>query len=375
MKYFISAGEASGDLHAAQLINALKERDTNASFTFLGGDMMQQGAGNAPLIHYNDMAYMGFTDVIMHLKQVLGNLKTAKDAITAGKPDAVILVDYPSFNLKLAAHAYKLGIPVYYYISPKVWAWKEGRVKHIKRYVRRMFSILPFETAFYRDRHGYEITYVGNPSVEEIDRHKSALPPVDEFLKSHGISDTRPVIAIVPGSRRGEISRNLPIMATVATRHPEYQPIVAGAPGIEPEFYNRFTSLPVLKDATFELMSAATAALVTSGTATLEAALLGTPQVVCYRSNGSKLTYNMYRRLLKIPFVSLPNLICGREIVKELLMHHCTVENVDHELRAILPGNPGHGTMLSDYADMRSRLGASHAAEVTAAAILTDMKH
>ncbi len=374
MKYFLSAGEASGDLHASQLIEALKRRDSDARFCSLGGDMMERAAGVAPLIHYNKMAYMGFGDVIMHLPQVLGNLSEAKRALESERPDALILVDYPSFNLKLAAHAFKLGIPVYYYISPKVWAWKEHRVKQIKRYVRRMFSILPFEVGFYRDRHGYDITYVGNPSVEEIDTRASRLAPTDEFLKSRGITDPRPVLALVPGSRRGEISRNLPIMAEVARRHPEYQPLVAGAPGIEPEFYSRITDLLVLRDSTFELIAAASAALVTSGTATLETALLGTPQVVCYRSNGSKLTYNMYRRLLKIPFVSLPNLIGNREIVKELLMHHCTVDNVDRELSEILPGAPRHQKMIDDYRDMRRVLGDSHAADNTALAIIDDIK-
>ena len=319
------------------------------------------------------MAYMGFTDVIAHLPQVLGNLSAAKKAIESYRPDAVILVDYPSFNLKLAAHAHSLGIPVYYYISPKVWAWKEHRVKQIKRYVRRMYSILPFETDFYRNRHNYEITYVGNPSVEEIDNRAAALPPADKFLESHGITDSRPVIAIVPGSRRGEISRNLPIMTEAASHFPGYQAIVAGAPGIEQEYYSRFTTLPVFKGSTFELMSAASAALVTSGTATLEAALIGTPQVVCYRSNGSRLTYKMYSKLLKIPFVSLPNLICNREIVKELLMHYCTVDNVSRQLSEILPGTQGNERMRRDYRDMRRILGDSQAAANTARAIIDDL--
>lgn len=373
MKYFLSAGEASGDLHASQLIAALKQYDSDAVFMFLGGDMMHEVAGAAPVIHYNRMAYMGFTDVIAHLPQVLGNLSAAKKAIESYRPDAVILVDYPSFNLKLAAHAHSLGIPVYYYISPKVWAWKEHRVKQIKRYVRRMYSILPFETDFYRNRHNYEITYVGNPSVEEIDNRAAALPPADKFLESHGITDSRPVIAIVPGSRRGEISRNLPIMTEAASHFPEYQAIVAGAPGIEQEYYSRFTTLPVFKDSTFELMSAASAALVTSGTATLEAALIGTPQVVCYRSNGSRLTYKMYSKLLKIPFVSLPNLICNREIVKELLMHYCTVDNVSRQLSEILPGTQGNERMRRDYRDMRRILGDSQAAANTARSIISDL--
>lgn len=373
MNYFLSAGEASGDLHAAQLVAAIKRLDSEARFTFLGGDLMAEAAGAVPLIHYSDMAYMGFCEVVRHLPQVLGNLKVAKNAISEKHPDAVILVDYPSFNLKLAAHAHSLGIPVYYYISPKVWAWKEYRVKDIKRYVRRLFSILPFEVEFFR-RHGYEVDYVGNPSVEEIKNRMTELPGREAFCTQYKIELSRPYIALVPGSRRGEIRNNLPIMAEVARRFPDYQAVVAGAPGIDPVFYSRYTKLPVVGGVTFELMSYATAALVTSGTATLEAAILGVPQVVCYRANGSRLSYELFKRILKIPFVSLPNLIAGHEVVHEALVYLCTPDIVERELRAVLPGGGKREEVLDGYKLMLDKLGDKTAAMTAAGAIIADLK-
>lgn len=374
MKYFISAGEASGDLHASELIKALAIEDTEAKFTFLGGDLMATAAGCEPLIHYRDMAFMGFVDVIKHLGTVTHNLKEAKETITRERPDAVILVDYPSFNLRLAAHAYKAGIPVFYYISPKVWAWKEGRVKKIKKLVTRMYSILPFEVEFYRDRHNYEITYVGNPSAQEVDARIPSIPSPADFKLGHGLDTDKPILALVPGSRVSEIRSNLPIMAEVAARHPDYQAVIAGAPSIDEQLYSSISSLPVVKDATFELVGVADTAIVTSGTATLEAALLNTPQVVCFRHGGSKLVYNMYKRLLKIPYVSLPNLIANQQVVPEMLMHYCTADSVDNELNKILPGNTGRDEMLKGYKVMRERLGTSQAAAITAHDIISRLK-
>lgn len=375
MKYFLSAGEASGDLHAARLIEALEDTDPSAEFAFLGGDLMAAAAGNAPVIHYRDMAFMGFTEVVRHLPQVLSNLSRAKEAISRQRPDALILVDYPSFNLKLATHACNLGIPVYYYISPKVWAWKEWRVKEIRRLVRHVYCILPFEEEFYRDRHGVEVTYVGNPSVEEVDEKLEFLPSREEFLSANGLPD-KPLIALVPGSRRAEIRSNLAIMLQAA--RPllgDYQIVVAGAPGIDPAYYGYYIEpgTPVITGATFELMHFADAALVTSGTATLECALLSTPQVVCYRSSGSRLVYSVMSKVLKIPYVSLPNLIAGREIVPELLMHHCTPERVSRCLRDILPGTPGRDNQLEGYRAMRRRLGTSDAAATTARLIFDSL--
>lgn len=372
MKYFLSAGEASGDIHASALISALRDVDANAQFFYLGGDLMQKASGVSPLIHYREMAYMGFSEVLRHLPQVLGNLRRAKDAITQTRPDALILVDYPSFNLKLARHAHKLGIPVYYYISPKVWAWKEYRVKDIKKYVRRLFSILPFEVEFYR-KHNYDITYVGNPSVEEIEQRAKTIPSRKEFIEAHQLPE-RPILALVPGSRRGEIRNNLPIMVEVAKRYPQFNAVVAGAPGIDSEIYKQYTDCVVLEGVTFELMRHADIALVTSGTATLEAALLRTPQVVCYRANGSKFSYNLFKRILKVSHVSLPNLIVNDTIVPEMLLHHCNPDEVSAEIDAILPETLGREKMLNNYTRMRDTLGHSNAAHATATAIYTDLK-
>ena len=364
MKYFLSVGEASGDIHAAELIKELKKVDANAQFVYLGGDLMREAAGCEPVVDYRDMAYMGFSEVLRNLDKVFGNLRRAKEALRQSCPDALILIDYPSFNLKLAKAAHQLGIPVFYYISPKVWAWKEYRVKDIKKYVTKLYSILPFEVEFFK-KHNYDVTYVGNPSVEEIEQRMTSLPSVDDFINQHNL-EARPILALVPGSRRGEIRNNLPIMIEVAKRFPQYQAIIAGAPGIDASIYSGMSKLPVVTGVTFELMSVAQAALVTSGTATLEAALLHTPQVVCYRANGSKFSYNLFKHILKIPFVSLPNLIANREIVKEMLLHYCEHEGVALELSKVIPGGELHETQQTDYAYMRSRLGSNKAAETTA---------
>lgn len=372
MLYFISAGEASGDLHAAQLIGALRQRDDNARFCFLGGDLMAEAAGTKPAIHYRDMAYMGFSEVLRNLGTIRRNMQVATELMRRVHPDAVILVDYPSFNLRLAREAFSLGIPVYYYISPKVWAWKEYRVKDIRRYTRRVLSILPFEVPFYQ-RHGMKVDYVGNPSVEEIDRRLESLGTLQEFSASHRLDD-RPVIALLPGSRKGEIRNNLPIMLeAVRPLLPKYQAVIAGAPAIGQEIYDAITSgnHKVIHDSSFELLAHATAALVTSGTATLEAALTGTPQVVCYRANGSRISYTIMRGLLHVNHVSLPNLIADSQIVPEMLLHHCTPVNVLAQLVDILPGHPGRQAQLDGYARMRDILGRSNAA-ATAAATITD---
>lgn len=374
MNYFISVGEASGDIHAAALIRSLREVDSHARFTFLGGDLMAAEAGHDPLIHYRDMAFMGFVEVARHLPKVLGNLSAARRAIEKERPDALILVDYPSFNLKLAKTAAKLGIPVYYYISPKVWAWKEYRVKSIKRLVRHLYSILPFEVPFYA-RHDYDITYAGNPSVEEVDsRLDEIMSPRQTFCYAHNLPADSRIVALVPGSRREEIRQNLPVMVEAMVRFPDLTPVVAAAPGIELDYYDRFAEdIPVVKDCTFELLASSIAALVTSGTATLETALVGTPQVVLYRNNGSRIIYTLGRPLIRTPWVSLPNLIAGRPIVSELLFHRCTPENVAAELETILPGGNRRNEMIDGYADMRRLLGKSSAAQVTAESIYNDL--
>ncbi len=385
MKYFFSAGEASGDVHAAQVIRELRRLDGSAEIAFLGGDEMAAAAGHDPLIHYRRMAYMGFIDVARHLPEVLGNLAEAKRAIAAMRPDALVLVDYPGFNLKLAEYAHGLGIPVHYYIAPKLWAWKEYRIKKLRLYVDRLYSILPFEPQWFGER-GVKAEYVGNPSVEEVEQALAAMPPAEEFMKIHGL-DTRPVLALVPGSRMGEIKANLPVMDAVARRHPEMQAVVAGAPSIDVEVYRRFTDYPVIHATTLRLMSYSRAALVTSGTASLESALAGAPQVVCYRAVGWKWAHDLFMHILKIPYCSLPNLVTGRIdreardevnrqavrtgvrgwIIPEMLVHNCTPDTVVTQLTPLLTDTPARRAQLEGYDEVRRRLFTSTSAAATVA--------
>lgn len=371
MHYFISAGEPSGDLHASHLISALRSLDPQARFTFLGGDLMAAAAGCEPVIHYRRMAYMGFSEVLRHLGEIMGNLRTARRELRASCADALIVVDLPSFNLKLAREAVKLGISVYYYIAPKVWAWKEWRVRSLRKYVRKVLSILPFEEEYFASK-GVDAVYVGNPSVEEVQSRLGALELEADFRRRYGLSD-KPLLALVPGSRRGEIRCNLPVMVTVADRHPEMQAVVAGAPGIDPAIYSAVTTLPVIEGATLELMHYAEAALVTSGTATLECCLAGTPQVVCYRANGKRLSYNIMKHLIKTAYVSLPNLIASQPVIPEMLVHLCTADSVDTELRTILPGEPGREKQLEGYRTVYSRLASQGAASTAARVIVNDL--
>lgn len=370
MHYFLSAGEPSGDLHASVLIDELKRKDAEATFTFLGGDLMARAAGHAPVIHYSRMAFMGFSEVLRNLKTIGENFKIAKASLKGSGADALILVDYPSFNMKLAKYAKELGIPVFYYISPKVWAWKEWRVKGLRRYVDHILSILPFEVEYFKDKN-VRVTYVGNPSKEEMELKLAHAGTKADFIARHSLAPDRKLLALVPGSRRGEIRNNLPIMDAVARRNPSLQPVIAVAPGIPPEFYAQYSSFPRIEGDTFRLMHFSEAALVTSGTATLECAIAGTPQVVCYRANGSKLSYNIMKHLIKAPFVSLPNLIADREVIPEMLVHLCTVDSVDAKLKAILEGMPGREKQLGGYRIMMSRLGEGKAAS-GAAAIITE---
>lgn len=371
MHYFIIAGEASGDLHAARLIEALRDVDAGARFTFLGGDLMAAAADTLPAIHYRDMAYMGFSEVLRHLPDVLGNLRRAKAVMKQARPDAFIAVDYPSFNLKVAKAAHRAGIPVFYFISPKLWAWKSWRVKAMRRYVRRVLAIFPFEPQWYAD-HGFRADYVGNPSVAEIDAALVAAPQRADFLRQHGLRD-RPIIALLPGSRRGEVRANLPVMIEAAHRFPQYRAVIAGAPGLDDAFYEGLTGLPVLRGATYPLLRHACAALVTSGTATLEAALAGVPQVVCYRSNGSKLSYDIMKRILSVTHVSLPNIIAGKEIVPEMLLHQCTPGLVADRLAPLLRDTGERRAMLDAYDGMRATLGSRDAATEAARLIYADL--
>lgn len=378
-KYFIIAGEASGDLHGASLIEALKREDSEAQFMYLGGDLMAAASGVQPLIHYRDMAYMGFIEVIRHLPAILGFMSKAKQAIAQHRPDAVILIDYPSFNLKIAKYAFSLGIPCFYFISPKVWVWKEYRVKEIKRYISRLFSILPFETAFYR-KHNYEVEYVGNPSVKEIAEAAKHFAHFSTFVADSGLDDEKPIIAIVPGSRVKEIRDNLPTMVAAAARHAhDYQLVIAGAPSISQKLYDEVLeplglSVPVLRGKTFELVHHARVALVTSGTATLETAILGTPQVACYRMNGSKWIYKFYRRLLKGKYVTLPNLITDSEVIPELLLHFCSADAIDSHLSALLEDGVERSRMLEGYSRMMQTLTDKDCTACTAHGIVSYLK-
>lgn len=376
MHYFLIAGEPSGDLHASHLITELRKRDPEAFFTFLGGDRMAEASGEKPVIHYESMAYMGFSEVLRNLRTISRNMRKAKDTLRMAAPDALILIDYPSFNLKVAEEAKKLGIPVYYYISPKIWAWKKWRVRDIRRLVRRMLSILPFEPEFYRQNE-FDATYVGNPSLAEVDADLKTALPREEFLKKHKLRD-RPLVALMPGSRKSEIRNNLPIMRLAIDRFPQYRGVIVGAPGMPDEFYeaNGGIRMPIVREkAAAHILTHCRAALVTSGTATLETALAGIPQVVCYRANGAKISYDIMKRILSVDYVSLPNLIAGRAIVPEMLVHECTPSLVADKLGPLLRTD-SHERLeqLAGYADMRTALGEDDAPANAAGIIFEDLK-
>lgn len=346
MKYYLIAGEASGDLHASHLMRSLKATDDAADFRFFGGDLMS-AVGGTCVKHYRELAYMGFIPVLLHLPTILGNMRRCKEDIAAWKPDVVILVDYPGFNLNIAKFVKaKTSIPVYYYIAPKIWAWKEYRIKSIKRDVDELFSILPFEVAFFEGKHNYPIHYVGNPTADEVRKYES-----NEKREN--------VIALLAGSRRQEIKDNLPPMLEAAKTFTGYQLVVAGAPGIDPQYYRQFvdgTGVEVVYNQTFSLLARAHAALVTSGTATLETALFDVPQVVCYKTPLPRLIGYLRKKLLKVKYISLVNLIADREVVTELVADTFTIANIRQELNRILEG-ADRQRMLDGYADIRRRLG------------------
>ena len=368
MKYLIIAGEASGDLHGSELIKSISTIDDAAEYRILGGDLMAAAAGESPLVHYREMAHMGFIDVARHLKPIFGFLRTAKEAVTHWHPDALILIDYPSFNLKVAKYAHKLGIPTFYFISPKVWVWKEWRVKAIKRDVDTMCCILPFEPSFYR-KHDYKATYVGNPTVAEISRAKSQMLSHEAFCQKYGFDPEKDILDLVPGSRIKEINDNLPTMLEAALRHPDCQLALAAAPGIDQSVYDNYlhnTKVKVVMNDTWTLVHHSRVALVTSGTATLETALLDTPQVACYRMNGSKWLYRFYRKLLKGEYVTLPNLIANQPVIPELLLHHCSADNIDRHLSSLIADTAERHQQLDGYAVIKNQLGTNIAADTTA---------
>ena len=363
MKYFLIAGEASGDLHASNLMREIKNNDPAAEFCFLGGDLMA-AQGGKPVKHYRDMAFMGFVAVLRNLKTVLKNINDCKAAITSFKPDVVILIDYPSFNLRIAKFVKETSeIPVYYYIAPKLWAWKEYRIREIKKYVDRVFTIFPFETEFYR-KHNYEVEYVGNPTVDSINALCRRDENFTDFCQRHSLSE-KPIIALLPGSRRQEISACLPTMIEAAESFPEYQIVISGAPGIEAGFYQQFSEVaahPVITGDTYQMLLHAKAAVVNSGTATLETALIGTPQVVVYHVIGGRLAILGKNLFIKTKYISLVNIVAQREVVKELIAHLFTVRNIQTELRSILENSESALKMKADYHEIAENLGNNEAA-------------
>lgn len=361
MRYYLIVGEASGDLHASHLMRELKLKDDKAEFRFFGGDLMKAQGGTL-VRHYKDLAYMGFIPVLLHLKTILRNMAMCKRDIVDWQPDVLILVDYPGFNLSVAEYVHKhTSIPVYYYISPKIWAWKEYRIKNIKRDVDELFSILPFEVDFFEKKHHYPIHYVGNPTLDEVEQYKtSASDSLADMIKDNSLSG-KPIIALLSGSRKQEIKDNLAIMVKAAsTYRNDYELVLAAAPNIEPDFYQkqlRGAEVKVLYNQTYRILRYATAALVTSGTATLETAIFRVPQVVCYYVACGKLISFLRRHLLKVKHISLVNLIAGKEVVKELVADEMTITNVRSELDMILPGRSEREIMLNGYKDMTDRLG------------------
>lgn len=362
MKYYIIAGEASGDLHAANLMKALKKTDKDASFRFWGGDLMEQEGGK-PIKHYRDLAFMGFAEVIMNLRTILGNISFCKEDIKKYNPDVIIFVDYPGFNLRIAKWARKEGYKTHFYISPQIWAWKENRIKDIQRDVDELYVILPFEKEFYEEKHNYKVHFVGHPLIDAIANRP--IVNIEKFRAENGL-DQRPVIAILPGSRKQEIEKMLQIMLSITEDFKDYQFVIAGAPSQEEDFYLPFIkkkNVHLVMNKTYDILGIATAALVTSGTATLETALFKVPEVVCYK--GNFISYQIAKRVIKLDYISLVNLIMDREVVKELIQSDFNRKNLKKELSKIL-SKPHREKMFSDYYELEKKLGGTGASEKTA---------
>lgn len=364
MKYYIIAGEASGDLHGSNLMKALKKEDPEADFRIWGGDLMQEVGGKL-VKHYRDLAFMGFVEVLKNIRTILGNIKLCKTDVLAYRPDVLILIDYPGFNLRIAKWAKKQGIKVFYYISPQIWAWHTSRVHGIKATVDRMFVILPFEKAFYQ-KYGYEVDFVGHPLLDVVARRS----PDPDFLQMHQLSAERPIVALLPGSRKQEIDRMLRVMLQVPDRFPDYQFVVAGAPSQEEEFYrqiiqkaNSKNKVHLILNKTYDLLQHAQAALVTSGTATLETALFEVPEVVCYQ--GAPLSAFIARRLIDVPYISLVNLIVERPLLKELIQKEMTANQLATELEKLFQPEKRR-EILDGYQELKKRLGQSGASQKTA---------
>ncbi len=361
MRYYLIVGEASGDLHASHLMRSLQDVDSAAEFRFFGGDLMT-AIGGTRVKHFKELAYMGFIPVLLHLRTIFRNMAFCKKDIVEWAPDVVILVDYPGFNLNIAKFVKsKTRIPVYYYISPKIWAWKEYRIKNIKRDVDELFSILPFEVDFFEKKHHYPIHYVGNPTADEVRSFLSTYNEgFEQFCKANALQADKPILALLAGSRRQEIKDNLPAMMQVAARFPQYQAVLAGAPSITDEYYEGFirgSQVQLVKNQTYPLLAHSTAALVTSGTATLETALFNVPQVVCYKTPVPRLIRFAFNHIIKVEYISLVNLIMNKEVVSELFADRFTIDNIAHCLQTLLPGGEARQEMLNNYALLQKVLG------------------
>ncbi len=360
MKYYIIAGEASGDLHGSNLIKELKKLDDAADIRCWGGDLMQQ-AGAHLVKHYRDLAFMGFAEVVANLGTILRNLKFCKEDILQFKPDALILIDYPGFNLRIAKWAKQQGLKVIYYISPQVWAWKENRVKEMKKNIDKMIVIIPFEREYFKNKWNWEVEYVGHPLADATEKHKTQ--GTSEILSD------KPIVALLPGSRKQEISKKLPVMLEVSKFFPHHQFIVAEAPSVEDKFYRNFTkqysNVSSVKNQTYNLLSQAKAAAVTSGTATLETALFGVPEVVCYK--GSAISYQIAKRVIKVKYISLVNLIMDRLVVKELIQNDLTEHNLKHELQELLKNEKRINEIKNDYGELKKVLSEGGNASAKAA--------
>lgn len=378
MKYYLIAGEASGDLHASRLMKSLADTDAKAEFRFIGGSLMS-AVGGTMVKHYSELAYMGFIPVLLHLPTIFRSMSLCKRDIAQWHPDVVILVDYPGFNLKIAKFVHgSLHIPVFYYISPKLWAWKEWRIKNIKRDVDKLFSILPFEVDFYEGKHNYPISYVGNPTVGEVTAFKHGYTETKvEFCRRHGLNASIPIVALLPGSRRQEIKDNLPAMLEAARRKKNVQILLACAPDLESEVYAPYIAqgdVFVVNNATYEILSHADAALVTSGTATLETALFAVPQIVCYKTPLPQIIGYLRRKVLSVRYISLVNLIADCEVVPELVAETFSVDNIEKHLRSFLQDKSARTKILEGYSRVGQRLGNEDAASNAAKQMVAILK-
>ena len=366
MKYYIISGEASGDLHASNLMKSLKVEDSHAEFRFWGGDLME-AVGGTLVKHYRDLAFMGFAEVVMNLRTILSNIKYCKKDLLEYAPDVLILVDYPGFNLRIAEFAKKNGITVHYYISPQIWAWKENRISKIKRDVDQMYVILPFEKEFYEDKHNFPVHFVGHPLLDAIANRKPINPA--KFSKDNGLNE-KPIIALLPGSRKQEITKMLSVMLQMAPKFPDHQFVIAGAPSQELSFYKTFLkdeNVAIVENKTYDLLSVSSAALVTSGTATLETALFKIPEVVCYK--GNEISYQIGKRLVNVKYISLVNLILDKEVVTELIQDEFNETNLENELFKILD-HKEREIMFDHYYQLEQILGGKGASDNTAKLII-----